>query len=251
MADDRAESGAGGGGAESGAGGAPDAHRGLIEFAYEELGGDGDNQPLKMAWIVALVFHFALFVIVFPEMGTTMQMEEKEEATVIKRYKPPEPPKQQPKKKVVKRRTAKVPIPDPTPDEPEPIVSEEEDVVFVEDEFDPTSTDIVVGAPSGPPVQDKGPMRVGGEVEAPQKIKDVNPQYPDLARRARLEGVVILEATIDTEGNVVDLSVLRGLGLGLDQAAIDAVSQWKYRPTYYNGRPVPVLMTVTVQFQLQ
>ncbi len=94
-------------------------------------------------------------------------------------------------------------------------------------------------------------MRVGGEIQAPEKLVHVNPMYPELARRARLSGIVILEATIDREGNVVNVNVLRGLGLGLDEAAVNAVSEWKYTPTFYNGRPVEVLMTVTVQFQLQ
>lgn len=221
-----------------------------VDMAFDELGAERETRSLKIAWIAALIFHFALFIIVFPEMGGTLEFEEERDAVVIKRYKPPEPPKQQPEKKVVKRRTSRVPIPDPTPDQPEPIVSEEEDVVFVED-FDPADSDFVVGMPEGPPVVDQGPMRVGGDIQAPEKIQHVDPVYPELARRARLTGVVVLEATIDTEGNVVDVNVLRGLGLGLDQAAVDAVSKWKYRPTYYNGRPVPVLMTVTVQFQLQ
>ena len=84
-----------------------------------------------------------------------------------------------------------------------------------------------------------------------RSIHYVQPEYPELARRARLAGVVILEAIIDKEGNVKDLKVLRGLGLGLDEAAVRAVSQWKYTPTFYNGRPVEVILTVTVNFQLQ
>jgi protein TonB len=65
-----------------------------------------------------------------------------------------------------------------------------------------------------------------------------------------MEGFVILQATIDKQGNVIDVVTLRGLGLGLEQAAIDAVKQWKYTPTYYNGRPVEVILTVNVVFQL-
>jgi TonB family protein len=65
-----------------------------------------------------------------------------------------------------------------------------------------------------------------------------------------MEGFVILQAVIDKQGNVKDVEVLRGLGLGLDVAAIDAVKQWKYTPTYYNGRPVEVILTVNVVFQL-
>ena len=61
---------------------------------------------------------------------------------------------------------------------------------------------------------------------------------------------MVLQAIIDKQGNVSDLEILRGLGLGLDTAAQDAVAQWKYTPTFYNGRPVDVILTVTVVFQL-
>ena len=210
---------------------------------------DEDRQSLKVAWMGALVFHFVLFITVFPSMGGATFEAATTEAVVIKRYKPPTPPKEQPKKKVVKKTASRVPIPDPTPDEPEPIVAEE--VEFVEDTEVPIDTDFVVGMPTGgPPIIDTGPMRVGGDIQEPEKIFNVNPEYPELARRARLDGFVILQATIDTQGNVKDVEVLRGLGLGLDASAQDAVRQWKYTPTYYNGRPVEVLLTVNVVFQL-
>ncbi len=94
------------------------------------------------------------------------------------------------------------------------------------------------------------PMRVGGDIKAPDKIHNVDPVYPELARRARLEGFVILTAVIDKEGNVRDVEVNRGLGLGLDKAAVDAVKQWKYTPTSYDGALVEVILTITVYFQL-
>lgn len=208
-----------------------------------------DMQSIKVAWIGALIFHFLLFITVFPSMGGTAFEAAERETVVIKRYKPPTPPKEQPKKKVVKKSASRVPIPDPTPDEPEPIVAEE--VEFVEDVDMPVDTDFVVGLPSGgPPVIDQGPMRVGGDIQEPERIHYVSPEYPELARRARMEGFVILQAIIDQQGNVKDVEVLRGLGLGLDVAAMDAVKQWKYTPTYYNGRPVEVILTVNVVFEL-
>lgn len=103
----------------------------------------------------------------------------------------------------------------------------------------------------GPRVFPEGPYRVGGENQAPDRIHHVAPVYPPEARAAGLQGVVILEARIDEEGNVRDVDVLRGLGLGLDEAAREAVRQWKYTPSLYNGEPVEVLLTVTVQYQLR
>jgi len=209
----------------------------------------GDVRSMKVAWIGALVFHFLLFITVFPSMGGESFVAEQRDTVVIKRYKPPTPPKEQPKKKVVKKSASRVPIPDPTPDEPEPIVAEE--VEFVDDIDVPVDTDFVVGMPTGgPPVIDQGPMRVGGDIQRPEKIIDVPPVYPELARRARKEGFVVLEAVIDKQGNVKDVSVLRPDALGLTEAAEAAVLQWKYTPTYYNGRPIEVVLTVTVQFQL-
>lgn len=210
---------------------------------------DDDKRSIKVAWIGALIFHFVLFITVFPSMGGQDFVAEQSETVVIKRYKPPTPPKEQPKKKIIKKSASRVPIPDPTPDEPEPIVAEE--VEFIEDTDMPVDTVFVVGMPSaGPPVIDQGPMRVGGDVQAPEKIFNVNPEYPELARRARMEGIVILTAIIDKQGNVMEVEITRGLGLGLDVAALDAVKQWKYTPTFYNGRPVEVILTVTVRFQL-
>jgi TonB family protein len=93
------------------------------------------------------------------------------------------------------------------------------------------------------------PQRVGGEIKEPKKLKNVPPVYPEEAKRARVQGVVILECTISPEGTVADVRVLRGIPL-LDQAAVDAVKQWVYTPTLLAGKPVPVIMTVTVNFRL-
>ena len=97
-----------------------------------------------------------------------------------------------------------------------------------------------------PPAQ---PVRVGGQIKQPTKIKHVNPQYPPIAQSARVQGVVIIEAVIGPNGRVQDAKVLRSIPL-LDQAALEAVKQWEFTPTLLNNVPVPVIMTVTVQFTL-
>jgi TonB family protein len=101
------------------------------------------------------------------------------------------------------------------------------------------------GLPAGP-----APVRVGGNVKPPAKIKHVNPAYPPIASQARLQGVVVLEVTVGASGKVEAACVLRSIPL-LDQAAVDAVLQWEFEPTLLNGQPVPVLMTVTVSFNLK
>jgi protein TonB len=105
---------------------------------------------------------------------------------------------------------------------------------------------VVGGLPDAPPPPKA--VRVGGNIKEPTKIKNVNPAYPDIARQARVQGIVILECTISPQGRVTDVKVLRGIPL-LDQAAVDAVKQWVYTPTLLNGVPVPVIMTVTVNFK--
>ena len=93
-------------------------------------------------------------------------------------------------------------------------------------------------------------MRVGGNIAAPKKLKDVPPVYPPMAIQARVQGVVIIEATIGTAGTVKTARILRSVPL-LDEAALDAVRQWEYVPTLLNGVAVPVIMTVTVNFSLK
>jgi periplasmic protein TonB len=106
---------------------------------------------------------------------------------------------------------------------------------------------VVGGLPDAPPPPQA--VRVGGQIKEPKKLKNVNPSYPDIAKQARVQGVVILECTISPQGKVTDVKVLRGIPL-LDAAAIEAVKQWVYSPTLLNGVPVPVIMTVTVNFRL-
>ena len=112
----------------------------------------------------------------------------------------------------------------------------------------PLPPDIVGGLPDAPPPKAE-PVRVGGNIKPPTKIRDQTPLYPDIAKQARVQGIVILEAIIDPNGNVTNVRVLRSIPL-LDQSAIDAVRRWKYEPTLLNGVPVPIVMTVTVNFSL-
>ncbi len=93
-------------------------------------------------------------------------------------------------------------------------------------------------------------MRIGGAVKAPERVRYVQPVYPPDARDAGVTGIVIIEAIVDETGRVAQTKVLRSVP-GLDQAAVDAVLQWEYTPTLLNGAPVPVLMTVTVNFTMQ
>jgi periplasmic protein TonB len=106
---------------------------------------------------------------------------------------------------------------------------------------------IVGGLPDAPaPV---APVRVGGSVREPRRLSAVPPVYPSLAQMARLQGTVVIEATVNERGRVVNANVLQGLPM-LNDAALEAVKKWTYTPTLVNGVPTPIIMTVTVHFRL-
>ena len=94
-------------------------------------------------------------------------------------------------------------------------------------------------------------VRIGGAIRAPERIAYATPVYPPLALTARVQGIVIIEAQIDTDGHVQGARVLRTDSPLLNEAALSAVRAWKYQPTLLNGVPVNVVMTVTVLFTLQ
>jgi protein TonB len=96
----------------------------------------------------------------------------------------------------------------------------------------------------------QGVYSIGGPVPPPAKVDNVNPAYPYEAQVAGINGVVIMEIVVNEAGQVADARMLRGLPI-LEQAAFDAVRQWRFKPTVIDGRPVPVRMTVTVNFSLK
>jgi TonB family protein len=104
--------------------------------------------------------------------------------------------------------------------------------------------------PPPPPPPPPARIRVGGNVRQPTKIADNRPVYPPEAKAAGVQGVVIVESVIGVEGSVIETKVLRSIPL-LDQAAIEAVRQWRFTPTLLNGAPAEVVMVVTVNFTLE
>jgi TonB family protein len=114
----------------------------------------------------------------------------------------------------------------------------------------PISFPVTIPVGAQPPPVPSDAIRVGGNIKAPTRTRDVRPVYPDIAKEARVQGVVIVETVIGPDGSVQDARVLRSIPL-LDEAALDAVRQWRFTPTLLNGVPVPVIMTVTVNFTLQ
>ena len=104
--------------------------------------------------------------------------------------------------------------------------------------------------PVTPKIEEPKVVRAGGVIRAPSRLNYVAPIYPSIAIAARIRGLVIIEAVIDTDGRVQDARVLRSDAPLLNDSALTAVRQWTYTPTLLNGVPVSVIMTVTVQFEM-
>ena len=112
---------------------------------------------------------------------------------------------------------------------------------------------IGIGQSSGPGTgggYGGGVMSVGGGVSAPILVRSVDPEFTEQARRANLQGTVAIELIVDSQGNPQDIRVVRHLGMGLDQKAMEAVRQYHFQPAMYQGHPVSVQMIVDVDFQL-
>ena len=100
------------------------------------------------------------------------------------------------------------------------------------------------------PVAPAAPVAIGGDANPARLLSSIPPTYPSLAKTQRIEGAVRIDALIEPTGRVSSMKVVSGPVL-LHQAAMDALRQWKYQPATLNGKPVPMHLTVTVQFRLR
>lgn len=247
-----------------------------------DYGSFSDRRPTQVAVVAALLFHVLLFVIVFPSWGERV-FHPSEQVLVLKQLAPAgggarpklAPPKVEPV--APKPEPILVPIPDPTPLDPEPLQRTEVlDVPKVVQEF---TADLSIGdidAPPGPP----GPGGQGGPgtgkgvaqgpgggsgppgdgvyayghpgIVDPQILVQTIPSYTDEAIKAKVQGVVLLQAIIRKNGRVDSPVVLRGLGYGLEEKAIkEIVSNWRFRPAMLNGRAVDLQATIEVTLNLR
>lgn len=205
-----------------------------------------ERRGMRRSLTVACAAHAALLAVTVPQLYTReVEASEKAKVFVVPTYRfkqPVEPTAPPPEP-----RHRRVPIPDPTPDELEPLYTPPPDQLDL-----PPVDEIALPIPDAPPEPDvEGPIPVGGKIAKPERIFYVEPRYTEPARKARIEGTVIVRTTIDTAGLVRDAEVLRGLPMGLTEEAVRAVEQWRFRPTTLNGKPVAVLYVVTVNFRLR
>lgn len=205
-----------------------------------------DELRLRWATAWALAAHLVLFAITFPEFAEPPAEATERMAFVVKpvRFRATDPIS---RVDIPKARARRVPIPDPTPGDPEPLVQD----TPVTSIFDSVTDLVGWDASIPPPPAEAGPTEFTLEMVRPKRISGTDPVYTEIARRARLEGIVIVSAVISREGDVRGVKVVKPLGLGLEEAAMEAVRTWRFEPATLRSTPVDVIYQVTVRFNLR
>lgn len=213
-----------------------------------------DRRRLLGAAGAALLVHAVLFVVVWPGGPLTTPAEVLEAPRYIVhtlRLRPPEPAPPEPVAPAppVEVPTVIVPAPPETPPEPvatSPLLVRVPPAPAVES-LDPGFAIPTVGPPAPPAPIPFDP----GSMERPVRVYAPQPAYTEMARRARREGDVIVAAVIDVDGVVRDARILAPLGLGLDEATLRALSEWRFEPARKGDRAIPVVYKLVVRFRLQ
>ena len=212
-----------------------------------------DNRLIQRALWAAAIFHVVLLLVTFPDLSRPEKLRDAgpRKVYVVQQVRF-QPPAAAPQQEIPKKKTKKIPIPDPTPDDPEPIRVEE----IEEPAIELADIDVAVfGIPDAPPSRGTGsadgPIYLGAGITPPVKLVFPQPRYTEEARQARIQGTVILQAVIDREGGVGEVQVIKGLPLGLDQSAIDTVQGWKFKPALKGDEPVAVYLNLMINFSLQ
>jgi protein TonB len=169
------------------------------------------------------------------------------------RIAPPPAPEPEPPRPVAAPRLAATPIPVPAElADPQPLVRPIEPVaIALQTPTLPLTAPDVVEPPAAPPAAPDEVVNFGAGIEAPVRLAGETPGYTDAARRARIEGTVVVEATIDREGRVVEARAVRGLPFGLTESALAAIRGWRFVPARRHGQPLAVRYQLTVLFELR
>jgi protein TonB len=233
-----------------------------------------DRRALRVAMFAALLFHIVLFLVRFASEAIVYIPDNRQLITLRNLAGPPSvagggQPRTAPKRvELPKPKPQPLPFPDPTPDDPEPLY--EPVIEAVPDIVAQMGAEIAIGDITGPPGAGgyggtgkgagvgsgpggpgDGVYTIGGGVMAPIPISQPLPLYTEEARKSRVEGIVLLQAIIRKDGSVDSFRVLRGLGYGLDESAINTIAtKWRFKPGTLSGRPVDVQANIEVTFRL-
>ncbi len=182
--------------------------------------------------------------------------------------KPPKPPETKTEIKTPAPQTPVQPDPEHTVDKPRETPKQEETVPDPGPDYHGTDPDAPArpgdpnakghseigtpnGAPEPLPPAESAPLILTAEMSRPVPLHPIQPRYTEMARRAGMQGMVIVEAVIDEKGNATQVHILRGLPMGLDRAAMEAIQQTQFKPAMMGTRPVKVYYTLTVTFTIQ
>ncbi len=217
-----------------------------LSFLLEQR--PAEARTLRLAAALAVAAHLGLFAVTWPELTAPHrpQVALRIPVTRLVAYRPPPPPTEMPALPQVRR----VPVPDPNPFDPEPV----RDLEPLSDAI-PVPDNLVFGIPSdipepaAPPAPDT--VTVGRELAPPRAIFAPQPVYPESARRAGIQGAVVLELLIDRSGAVAEVTVVHGQPLGMTDEAVKAARRWRFEPSTFGGRPVNVVYRLTVRFTLR
>jgi len=207
----------------------------------------------RAAVVISVALYIVLLVAHLPEVDAKPRAVGSERPVYVVqqlRFTPPPAAQQQQIPKPREKRKV-IPVPDLTPDEPEPLQTLEIELP------DFTKHEVAgdfYGIPDAPPQQGPtgpAPLRIGGDIQPPKKTFYPSPGYTEDARQAQIQGVVILEAIVDEDGAVQDIRVLKGLPKGLSESAIETAKTWRFEPATQRGVPVPVIFNLTISFSLQ
>ncbi|MEX0686244.1 MAG: energy transducer TonB [Balneolales bacterium] len=199
---------------------------------------------MQVGLILALTVLIILFRINFNVRGNTDFSEREQEIVEME--------------EIIQTEQIETPPPPPRPPVPVEVPNDE----IIEDDFFDLDSDLDLDAPMDLPPPPPPPDDEEEEPEFFQVVEDMpepvggiqaiydNLKYPEVARRAGIEGRVSVQFTVDVNGNVSDAQVLRGIGGGADEEAVNAIRNTKWTPGRQRGRPVPVRFVYTVQFRL-
>ncbi len=219
-----------------------------LEGMYPWMGGGREERRLlQAALLLAVAVHLWLFVVHWPRVGGRRESPVRGHPILVYQIQQPRFVEERPRPRVP-RPARTVPIPDPTPDEPEVLRPVEEPAP----ELPVDDMTVLSEVPPPPPLEEPAPEVVEvGQVSPPRVIQRVEPRYPRVALAARLQGAVVLDLIIAKDGSVESIRVLNGLPMGLTESAVAAVRQWRFEPSTFRGRPVKVHYRLTVRFSLQ
>lgn len=209
--------------------------------------GGHDGRRLKWAAVVAIAAHMLLFTVMLPDFSRDLP-DLTRDLMIIKRYEPP--PLEQVERKQVKRAATRVPIPDPTPTELEPIMPDEDEEL----PDLPVDTVFIADQPLSSPLP--GDFLDALDMETvnlqPPRVKHrVQPRYDRERARRGIQGSVDLQILVDAAGLVTFARVVTGSGDDeLDRLALEAVRQWEFVPAVLEGTPVAVRAVVTINFRI-